>query len=313
MSHDLKKLHLVGVGVGHSIAPSMHNYICKSLNKPWKFYATEASTVEKAVELLKESVFAGAVVTMPYKQTIMPYLSGVDEIASKIGACNNVYMTTNGDLRGTNTDWRGVYGCLKEANEIGIGKPAMIIGAGGASRAAVYALGVELKCPTIYVVNRDIDEVTSLVKDTESMLLFSSEQPLSRIVHLQSLEDAQSLPNPYYIVSTVPDFQTSTIEEKIAMRIFAYYLDSDTGVFLDMCFKPRETRKIKLARSRDWPVVEGTEIIGHQISEQYRLWINPGSGEQVLQPELIKEAWDVLRKQAESSAGINFEVDDLIF
>lgn len=309
-----KKLHLVGIGVGHSIAPLMHNYICTTLQKPWTFVATEAPTIEDAMQIMTAPDFAGAVVTMPYKKSVMSHLDGLDPLAVKLGACNNVYIRPDGKLQGTNTDWRGIKGCLLAASDQGVGKPAMIVGAGGASRAAVYALAVELQCPVIYVVNRDIQEVEDLVSDTQAMLSSpDSGESVCKIIHIQSVEQAKDLPAPNYIVCCVPDSVPNTASEKTAIKIFDYYLANakERGVFLDMCFKPRITRKIKLARTHGWQVVEGTEIIGHQIQEQYRVWMSPDSDAEVISPQLASDAWATLRKAAGESTGINFEVDEL--
>jgi quinate dehydrogenase len=306
-----KSLHLIGVGVSHSIAPVMHNYICKNLMKPYTFHATEAPTVEEAVSLLRAPNFGGAVVTMPYKQSIIQHLDEADDLVATIGACNNVYISADGRLIGSNTDWRGVLGCLAAADErgAGIGKPALTFGAGGASRAAVYALSTHLKCPEIYVVNRDEAEVESLAEDTADMRSASGAQ----VVHITSLEQARDLATPFYIVGTVPDLAPQSESEKTAFRVFDYFLASAAvpGVFLDMCFKPLETRKIKLARKHRWSTVLGTDVIGHQIQEQYKGWFKPGTGEEVIDGELAKAAWEVLRREATSAPGINFEVADV--
>jgi quinate dehydrogenase len=306
-----KALHLIGVGVSHSIAPVMHNYICTHLQKPHTFHATEAPTIEDAVRLLRAPNFGGAVITMPYKQSIIEFLDEADDLVATIGACNNVYISADGRLIGSNTDWRGVLGCLTAAGGrgVGIGEPALIFGAGGASRAAVYALSAHLKCPQIYVVNRDVAEVDCLAKDTAEMRSASGTQ----IVHITSVEQARELATPFYIVGTVPDLAPKSESEKSAFRIFEHFLASAgaTGVFLDMCFKPLETRKIKLAKKHGWSTVPGTDIIGHQIQEQYKGWFAPEAGKDVIDREVANAAWDVLRREAMSSPGINFEVEDV--
>ncbi|KAL2069207.1 hypothetical protein VTL71DRAFT_15545 [Oculimacula yallundae] len=170
-TEESKKLYLAGVHVTHSIAPPMHNFIASSLSLPWQFYSQECPNVEDVLERFRRPDFAGGVVTMPYKKAIMPLLDGLDELAQRLGACNNVYLTEDGKLRGTNTDWRGIKGCLlsglkpDESRQVAIGKPALIVGAGGASRAAVYALFAELDCGEIYIVNRDAREVADLFED----------------------------------------------------------------------------------------------------------------------------------------------------
>jgi quinate dehydrogenase len=211
-------------------------------------------------------------------------------------------------LRGTNTDWRGIKGCLLGASggspgggDPSGGKPALVIGAGGASRAAVYALGLEMGCTRIYVINRDEGEVRDLVADVMGRMA----PPESRLemVHVQSVEQARTLESPHYVVGTVPDFEPQTPEERSARSVLEVFLQAkaEKGVFLDMCFKPRVTRQIKLARKYGWRTVEGTEIIGHQIEEQWRLWTG-----RVLSGSQQEEAWRVLRGEAERSKAINF-------
>lgn len=299
---ETKTLHLVGIGVKHSIAPPMHNMIAKSLGLPWTFYSTECDTVEEVAALARKPSTAGLVVTMPYKNTVMPFLDELDDLATTIGACNNTYRR-DGKIVGTNTDWRGIKGCLLEKGEES-SRPtpsrtasALVVGAGGASRAAVYALSSHLSCPTIYVLNRDVAEVEGLVTDTQKMTV------TPRIIHVKSLEEASTLEAPYYIVGTVPDFEPQTKAEKDVAAILEYFLSSDNrGVVLDMCFKPRRTRMIKLAEKLGWPAVEGTHVIGYQIQEQWRLWAR----DELVSRLDEKAAWETLLNAAEESTAINF-------
>ncbi|CAG7995088.1 unnamed protein product [Penicillium olsonii] len=298
-------LHLVGLGVTHSIAYSMHNHIAKSLGLPWTFYSTECASLEDLLQLARAPTTAGLVVTMPYKNSVMKHLEELDEIARMIGACNNVYYKGNDKRRicGTNTDWRGVKGCLlekgNEAERPSTTSPAaaLIVGAGGASRAAIYALSTQLHCPTIYILNRDDQEVIDLIRDTQKLT------PAPTIIHVKTLEQAKELPSPYYVVGTVPDFEPVTKTEVTVAAVLESFLSRpEKGVLLDMCFKPRRTRMIKLGESLAWPCVEGTHIIGYQIEEQWRLW----AGEEYIQKLDHRGAWDVLMKAAEESKAINF-------
>ncbi|PWY87134.1 shikimate [Aspergillus sclerotioniger CBS 115572] len=287
--------YLVGVGVTHSIAPPMHNYSFKSLGYDWEFISQECPTVEDAMALFHQPTFAGGVVTMPYKRTIMDHLDGLDEYATRLQACNNVYRAADGSLRGTNTDWRGIQGCLLGAREEGRNRPAVIVGAGGACRAAVFTLHVQLGCNPIYIINRDRSEVTALLEDTKK------EYDTLEMIHVERAEQVADL--PFYIVGTVPDAEPSTAEEKEVHRIVDAILSSPKkGVFLDMCFKPRKTRFLKAAQKHGWATVEGTEVIGHQMLEQYRLWCGDDASQRVP----VAGAWSVLRQAAEESSAINF-------
>ncbi|KAG4424004.1 hypothetical protein IFR04_002846 [Cadophora malorum] len=305
---EKKYLYLAGVNVTHSVGLPMHNHIAKSLSLPWTFINQECPTIHDLIALFRAPIFAGGVVTMPYKKAIIPYLDEIDPLVSKIGACNNVYLTSEGKLRGTNTDWRGIKGCLLSGTNYGDnegkGKPALIIGAGGASRAAVYALFAELECGEIYVVNRDAREVDDLLEDTKAYASAGSErQP--RIRHVTSVEMAHDLPPPFYIVGTVPDFEAKTEDEMRARAILeTFFKKEEKGVLLDMCFKPRNTRILKMGRENAWKVVEGTDVIGYQIEEQWRLWAGAGKDGRKSVPR--EEAWKVLRKAADESTAINF-------
>ncbi|KAL4893498.1 xylose isomerase-like protein [Aspergillus ambiguus] len=257
--------YLVGIGVTHSIAPPMHNYIAKSLGYDMEFRAQECPTIEDVMQLFRLPSFAGGVVTMPYKRTIMDHLDGLDEYATKLGACNNVYKTPDGKLRGTNTDWRGIEGCLLGASSEGRGKPAVVIGAGGACRAAIFTLHDRLGCNPIYVINRDREETTTLFKDVQQ----NYEQDL-RLVHVESAEQVQDLAEPYYIVGTVPDAEPTTPEELEVQRCLSNFLTNakQKGVLLDMCFKPRNTRMLQAGKRAGWKTLaqaanagfEGVEI-----------------------------------------------------
>ncbi|KAJ6043589.1 hypothetical protein N7499_006014 [Penicillium canescens] len=298
-------LHLVGVGVTHSIAYSMHNYIAKSLGLPWTFYSTECPTIEELLRLAKAPTTAGLVVTMPYKNSVMKHLDELDELATIIGACNNIYYKPGSQrlLCGTNTDWRGIKGCLLEKGDDSR-RPsatspasALIVGAGGASRAAIYALSAHLNCSTIYILNRDDQEVMGLIQDSRKL----PNPP--NIIHVKTQKQAEGLPSPYYVVGTVPDFEPKTETEiAVAALLESFLSRPDKGVLLDMCFKPRRTRMIKLGEKLEWPCVEGTHIIGYQIHEQWRLW----AGEECVKKLDQKGAWDVLIKAADESKGINF-------
>ncbi|KAE8414812.1 3-dehydroshikimate dehydratase [Aspergillus pseudocaelatus] len=254
--------YLVGVGVTHSIAPPMHNYIAKALGHDWKFLAKECPTVEDAVQLFRRSDFAGGVVTMPYKRTIMDHLDGLDEYAIRLGACNNVYRTADGKLRGTNTDWRGIKGCLLGASEAGRGKPAVLIGAGGAARAAIFTLHDQLECRQIYLVNRDRDEVKALLEEAKQVYSDGLD-----IVYVERVEQVKGLASPYYIVGTVPDAEPSTPDEVEVHQIIKSFLSTpqEKGVLLDMCFKPRKTRILQAGKANGWKTAAKAGFKGVEI------------------------------------------------
>ncbi|KAI0133507.1 hypothetical protein BJ170DRAFT_606505 [Xylariales sp. AK1849] len=300
-----KTLHLVGVGVTHSIAPPMHNHIARSLGLPWTFHNTECPTIDDAMALARSPTVSGLVVTMPYKNIIMPKLDHLDELATTIGACNNLYHDHKDPTKliGTNTDWIGIKGCLlekgDETSRPKVGNtsiPALLVGAGGASRAAVYALTAHLHCSTVYLLNRDDGEVSDLIRDARKIA------PTPNIVHVKSVDQAANLETPFYVVGCVPDFPPKSEPELAVAAVLKHFLSRPVkGVLLDMCFKPRKTRIINQARELDWPTVEGTHVIGYQIEQQWKLWAGL---EKAAKLDSVG-AWGVLLKAADESTAIN--------
>lgn len=301
-SSDNKYYYLAGQDVRHSIAPTVHQTVADSLELPWKFQLLDVPSVEDVIITFRRPDFAGGVVTMPYKQTIMAHLNELDDVATTLNACNNVYLSPSGKLVGSNTDWVGILECLRSASPDGQGKPALIIGAGGAARAAVYALLTHLNCETIYIINRLASEVEALQADAKK---YSATGKVPKLIHIQSMEQARAIPaeeSPFYIVGTVPDFEPKTETELEAASMLRYFFESgEKGVFLDMCFNPRNTRSLKAAREKGWPCVEGINIIGWQIGQQYTNW----AGEEKAKQIPHEKAWEALRTAADKNPFIN--------
>lgn len=249
------------------------------------------ASLDEVVQAFRAPQFAGGIITMPFKKTIIPYLDEVDDLVATTGACNVVYLTAEGRLRGTNTDWVGIKNALLSADPLTAGDCAMIYGAGGASRAAVYALSRGLGYENIYVVNRDDQEVADLIEDTNN---YTGLRP--NIVHIRTLQQAQSLPSPDYIVSTIPDFPARTPGEINARAIVAEFLSrrsSKLGVLLDMCYHPLLTENLQLARHHGWVAAEGVQVVGHQLKDMWKLW----TGNEITE-ENEAVMWELLQQAA---------------
>lgn len=136
-----------------ALSPVIHNFIAQSIDLPWNFGLTDTPDIDAFISELRRPDWIGAVVTLPHKRTVIPLLDDVDNHVRALRACNGVWKRPDGSLVGTNTDWQGVRGSLTAATNDGQGKPAVIIGAGGASRAAIYALSQHMDCSIIYVVS----------------------------------------------------------------------------------------------------------------------------------------------------------------
>ncbi|OAL39638.1 hypothetical protein AYO20_01035 [Fonsecaea nubica] len=295
-SAQRSRLFIAGGPGGGSIAPPAHDFIADCLKRRWKMTFLEASALQEVLDAFYASDFAGGIVTMPYKKTIIPCLDHVDDLVGQLNACNHVSVADDGTLRGTNTDWVGIKKALlgsEPATRAVQGLKGAVIGAGGASRAAVYAL-MDLGCEDVYVINRDAGEIEELIEDVNHYK--TPTRP--HIVHVRTAEQASTLPCPQWIVSTVPDFEPRTSGEIQARAVYVQFLTKERpphACMLDMCYHPLPTRNLRLAEEHGWPIVDGVQVVGHQLKEQWRPW----TGEEInKQQEEI--AWRILRESANS-------------
>jgi quinate dehydrogenase len=163
-------------------------------------------------------------------------LDHYDDLVKILGACNVVYLTPEGALHGINTDWAGICDAILANSPDHVhGRTAMVYGAGGASRAAIYALWTNLKFSRIYLINRDDQEVKELLEDIH--LQGDSYQP--ELQHVRTVLEARQLPPPSCIVTTVPDYEAVTPGEIEARDILVQFPQRDNSakeLVLDMCY-----------------------------------------------------------------------------
>ena len=270
--HSRNRLYIAGGPGGDSIAPAVHEHISKTLGLNWTCEFLRMFAVEDVLRVFRAPDFAGGIVTMPHKRDIIPLLDDCDDLVKILGACNFVYLGENERLHGTNTDWLGIYeAILSKSPDHVPAQSGMVYGAGGASRAAVYALWAKLRCDKIYVINRDDQEVEELIDDVHQL----PDLYWPEIIHVKSIEDARQLKPPHYIVSTVPDFEAITPKEMEARDILKDFLlrgQGMNGLMIDMCYHPPMTRNLKLAIDHGYSVIQGFTVVASQFQQQWKLW-----------------------------------------
>lgn len=159
---------LFGYPVEHSLSPVMHNAAFEHLNLDYCYvvFPVRPDLLGDAVRAIKALNLRGVNVTVPHKERVIPFLDKVDGEASFIGAVNTI-LNTDGTLVGYNTDGRGFMESLKEAGIQVEGKTALIIGAGGASRAVSYYLSERVE--KLYLWDIDTNRLENLVRDLNNI------------------------------------------------------------------------------------------------------------------------------------------------
>ena len=147
-----KHFAVIGKPVLHSSAPQMFNAVFKEQSLRFLYTRLHANNAGEAMSLAKELKLSGFNVTSPFKEAIAAMVDEKDEISSSIGAVNTVVFR-DGKSYGYNTDIYGVSGALKSVSSEPAGKKAVILGAGGAAKAAAYAL-IHSKARDVCVINR---------------------------------------------------------------------------------------------------------------------------------------------------------------
>lgn len=124
---------LIGEKLGHSFSKIIHEKLADYT------YDLIPLSLEELDVFMREKEFSAINVTIPYKETVIPYLDEVDPKAAKMGAVNTV-VQRNGKLFGYNTDYFG-FRYMLEHNHIQIaGKKVLVLGRGGASKAVIAVL-----------------------------------------------------------------------------------------------------------------------------------------------------------------------------
>jgi len=239
---------VVGDPIAHSLSPAIMNAAMRRENVNGVYVALHAKTLKDLMACMREIPIYGLSVTMPYKRDILAHLDNTDTHTTKIGACNTVVRAQDGKLYGFNTDTAGVVRPLERRLPIEKAR-VLVLGAGGAARAAVF--GLRERGAEVYILNRSVGPA----------------QKLARQAHARSIKRADLKKLQFDVIINATPIglgntrDTPLKEEEIKARF----------VF-DMVYDPIETRLLKLARERGAEVIPGYEMFVHQAARQFEIW-----------------------------------------
>lgn len=229
---------------------AMHNAGYRALGMPFTYVAFAIERTEEAILAMRYLGIRGFGVSMPHKVRVMQYLDRLDETAREIGAVNTL-VNDDGCLTGYNTDWAGAVVALEEQTALE-GKRAVVVGAGGAARAAVYGLlrrGCEV---TLY--NRTASKGQALAKDLGARFG-------GGLGALEAAGDYDVLVNATSVGFHAPD------DSVVPTSILA-----EGKVVLDIVFVPPVSRLVREARARGCVAIPGTRMLVHQAAVQFQLY-----------------------------------------
>lgn len=255
-SPDVRKAGVIGWPVAHSLSPALHRYWLKRYR-----IAGEYEALPVAPEALKEFIkhmpqegYRGANVTVPHKETVMPFLDEVDESARAIGAVNTIVMDRGG-LKGFNTDAYGFAENLRQYGFPAARNKAVVLGAGGAAKAVCHALAKE-RFAQIVIAARTAAKAKAIAKALPIKTSVIGWENRSA-----ALEGADLLVN-----ATSLGLQGGESLEMDLSRL------PETAIVSDVVYTPLDTPLLKAARARGNRTIDGLGMLLHQAAPAFEAW-----------------------------------------
>ena len=280
----MKKTFVIGDPVSHSLSPKLHNYWLKKHHIEGEYSARKVSlkALPSFVSEIKNSEFVGGNVTIPLKEKILTLCDDVSVEASEVGAVNTIYVE-NGKIGGMNTDWIGFNenldqktpGWDKNAEK----SSAIIIGAGGASRAIAYAL-IRRKFSYIHILNRTKKRALELSK---SLSLYAHEHTKLRAHALGEFESLASdcclLINASSVGMGGSRFESLVLEKL-----------PESAIVNDIVYIPINTPLLIDAKKLGLKTVDGLGMLLFQAAAGFKKWYGK-------QPEIDSELRNFMLSQ----------------
>lgn len=250
---------VMGWPVTHSRSPILHNHWLETygIDGVYVPLGVAPAQFETALRALPSLGFAGVNVTVPHKEAAFAVVDEADSLARRIGAVNTVVIGADGRLAGSNTDGFGFLESLAAAAPAwsGAAGPAVVVGAGGASRAIIVALQ-DSGAPEIRVVNRTAERAERLVTEFGP--------PLTAVPWDQR---AAALDGAALLVNTTSLGMAG--QEALDLGLDAL---PDAAVVNDIVYVPLETPLLTAAAARGNPTVGGLEMLLHQARPGFAAW-----------------------------------------
>jgi shikimate dehydrogenase len=268
---------VMGWPVHQSRSPMLHNYWFKQHNLAGTYVplAVKPQDIETALRGLPALGFSGVNITIPHKQTSMPLMAEIDAVGRGIGAINLVVVRPDGSMVGSNTD---AYGCIANIRQMRPewrpdAGPVAIMGAGGASRTAIWALA-DAGVKEIRIANRTHERALTVAKELRAPC---------KVVRWEERHD---------ILDGAAVLVNATNQGMIGQPPLDLKLDKlpKHAIVYDIVYNPIETPLLAAARARGHRVIPGLGMLLNQAPPAWKAWFG-------IEPKVTPE----LRKMIEAT------------
>jgi shikimate dehydrogenase len=259
-------LAVLGHPIGHSLSPQMHNAALAALAGAdprfagWRYFRFDIlpADLPKALPLLHARRFHGLNLTVPHKVIAFDLLSEIDADARPIGAVNTLLRTAAG-WRGCNTDGYGLAAGLRESlGQDLAGADVLILGAGGAARAAAVEC-LRRGCARLRIANRSRTNLDALLG-----LLW----PLAGNIPVLGVTLPADLRDPGVLIINAT---SAGLGAEDAPPLDLATLPRPAGVY-DLIYNPPRTRLLRQSESLGVPCANGLSMLVHQGAKALEIW-----------------------------------------
>jgi shikimate dehydrogenase len=266
-----KYAEVIGHPISHSKSPMIHQFWLDRLGIVADYKARDVLPENLSAyfeEMAADVNWRGCNVTFPHKIAALDCVTDPGDVRGSIGAINTVFRGDMGELIGTNTDAGGFYGPIADLPLAG--ETAIVIGAGGAARAVLFALA-----------QADIGETVILARNAlKAAGLLAHFGLKGRVLPM----DAR-LPDAALLVNASPLGMAG--QEPLAIDLSPL---PEHALVYDLVYAPIETGLLKAARARDLETVDGLEMLVGQAAIAFELFFGvapPQDGEDMLRAKLL--------------------------
>ena len=253
-------LGVIGDPIEHTGSPAIHNFLAQKLgdNLVYVPFHVSKKGLAAAVQGAYELNIRGLNVTVPHKAAMLQEVTELDDAALEIGAVNTIVRSKKG-YKGFNTDFSGFMRELDYYNVIVYNKPVIMLGAGGAARAVMYALQ-KIGASKIYVLNRS---------KTKAKELFGK----LKNVEILGFDEWEKIPGgSEYICIQCTSVGLSPNDGECVIKDDAFFDLVSTGV--DLIYVPKETVFMKKIKERGKEAYNGLRMLIYQAVSAYEIFMD---------------------------------------
>ncbi len=255
----MTRLGVLGWPVAHSRSPAIHNAALAALGlRDWRYQLLPVAPAlfEQTTRALGPAGFAGANVTIPHKRSALALADDASEAAHEIAAANTLTFSADGAIVADNTDAPGLLAALGEPPA---GRRALVLGAGGSARAAVWALS-RAGASEVSVWNRTPGRAQALARELGARAVRAPE-PADVLVNCTSVG-----------LRTSPGTSDVAAEEQLSALSLSSELLGGYELVVDLVYGSEPTALLAAARAQGARTVDGLEVLVCQGALSLQLW-----------------------------------------